>query len=229
MWIWDPSSFFTAANAWAMQVVGNPVWVLLKKLEYVKKALHHWNRVHFGFIKDCLRALTCALDNVQQSAPTVVNLALKSSIKCDIHEQLIGEQLLWKQRSRVEWLVSKDLNTKFFHMSTVVCRNWNSIITLQGEDNSWLAGRKAIGDSLVNRIGQLFGSSNPSIPLDLANHISLVISSEDWSLLDTIPTGDEILLTIKSMGSTKAPGPDGLPILFFKKYWGIIFELIATV
>lgn len=151
-----------------------------------------------------MKTLTCALDQVQQSAPTFDNLALESSLKGDIHEQIIREQLLWKQRSRVEWLVSKDLNMKFFHMSTVVRRNRNSIITLKGDDNSWLIGRKAIGHSLVLHFGQLFGSTNPSTPLDLANLISPVISSNDWSLLDSIPTDDEILATIKSMGSTKS-------------------------
>lgn len=117
----------------------------------------------------------------------------------------------------MEWLVSKDLNTKYFHMSMLVRRNRNSFVTLQTEDNSWLMGHKAIEDSLVNYFGQLFCSLNPSIPLNLANLISLVISSEDWSMLDTIPIGDEIFQIIKSMGSTKAPCPNGILVLFFKQ------------
>lgn len=57
----------------------------------------------------------------------------------------------------VDWLVSKDLNTKFFHMSTMVRRNWNSIVTLQPEDHSWLTGRKAISDSLVSYLANFLG------------------------------------------------------------------------
>lgn len=131
--------------------------MLSKKLDLVKKALRHWNCVHFDFIKDWLKTLSCALDSVQQLAPTLANIALESSLKSIIHEQLIWEQLLWKQRSMVDWLVPKDLNTKFFRMSTMVRRNWNSIVTLQPEDHSWLTGRKAISDSLVSYFANFLG------------------------------------------------------------------------
>lgn len=81
-----------------------------------------------------------------------------------------------------------------------------------------MTGRQAIGDLMINYFGELFCSSNPSIPFDLANLISPSITKVDLALLDTILSGEEILLTFKFMGSNKSPGLDELPVLFFKEY-----------
>lgn len=110
--------------------------------------------------------------------------------------------------------ISKDLDTKFFYISTVIHQNRNSIISLQLNDNCWTTGRKNIGDSFINYFAQLFQSSDLSIPFDLVNLISLI--------LDTILTAEENHHTVLSMGSSKAPRPNGLPVLFFKEYWHII-------
>lgn len=130
---------------------------------------------------------------------------------------------MWRQRSRVEWLVSKDLNTKFFHASTVIWWNINSIMTLQMEDNSWVIGRTPIGDSLIQYFTQLFDSTNPYLPFDLANLISPVIVQGDSLLLDSIPMPMKIYDMDKSMESNKAPRHNGLPVLFLQRilayYW----------
>lgn len=34
-----------------------------------------------------------------------------------------------------------------------------------------------------------------------------------------IPTQEEVWNTLKGMGSLKSPGPDGMPPIFYKKYW----------
>lgn len=84
-----------------------------------------------------------------------------------------------------------------------------------------MSGQKNIGDCFIDH-GKLFCSSNPSIPFDLANLITRVISLTKVSIMDYIPTGEEIFKTIESMGSTKAPDPDGLPALFYTTYLDIV-------
>lgn len=77
---------------------------------------------------------------------------------------------------------------------------------------------------------QLFRTSNPSIPLDLVDLISPVISPTDFATLDTIPTANEIFLVLKSIGSLKALGADGLSVLFYQEYWHIFnSDIDATV
>ena len=60
----------------------------------------------------------------------------------------------------------------------------------------------------------------------------------DWNALGYVPrdlsalevpfTQEEIKVTIHSMPSDKAPGPDGFTGVFFKKCWEIIKEDVTT-
>lgn len=127
-------------------------------------------------------------------------------------------------------MVSKDLNTNFFHISTVVRCNRNSIFTLQNDDGTWISGRAIIGSCFSSHFHDLFCTSDSVLPFDLVGLISPVITQSDGAILDSIPTGEEIFGNVKSLGSTKAPGPNGLPTLFYMTYWDIVStEVIIMV
>jgi hypothetical protein len=40
-------------------------------------------------------------------------------------------------------------------------------------------------------------------------------------------TREEIVSALKSIGNLKAPGPDGMPSLFYKEYWDIVGDNIV--
>jgi hypothetical protein len=74
----------------------------------------------------------------------------------------------------------------------------------------------------VEQFSQRFTKEPVDFPPDLENLIMPSISAEDNVDLCQIPTTQEIRDTIFSMGNQKAPGPDGLPTLFYKKYWNVV-------
>jgi hypothetical protein len=39
---------------------------------------------------------------------------------------------------------------------------------------------------------------------------------------------DEVYAALKSIGNLKAPGPDGMPALFYKEYWDIVGDEVVT-
>jgi hypothetical protein len=61
-------------------------------------------------------------------------------------------------------------------------------------------------------------------------HCSLLfdisVSSEENQEICALPSKQEILSTLSSIGSTKAPGPDGFTTLFYKKYWDIVKHVV---
>lgn len=103
-------------------------------------------------------------------------------------------------------------------------------IAFRTTNNLWISGREAIGECFTNFYNDLFHSTSPSIPFDLANLISPVITLKDTSVLDTISIVEEIVSTVKSLGFNKAPGLDDLPTLFYKECWDIVCSnVIVTV
>jgi hypothetical protein len=86
----------------------------------------------------------------------------------------------------------------------------------------WLSDRSAIGDCFITNFKLLFTSSNPSPDEELLSLFDPIISDDDNNLLCALPTESKIYDSLKSLGRTKAPGPDGFTALFYVKYWAYI-------
>lgn len=76
-----------------------------------------------------------------------------------------------------------------------------------------------ISNILVDYYQQLFTSSNTSMIKDVVAHIPCSITDELNVVLFADFTREEVVMALKQMEPLKAPGPDGLPPLFFQHYW----------
>ncbi len=115
--------------------------------------------------------------NVIQSNPhSLSNAAKENVLQKALHEQLLREEVFWKQKSRELWLSCTDLNTKFFHASTVCRRRYNSISSLKMLDGFRLCGRHNIGNFLVHHFQTLFITSNPCFNEGISDLVGEVIT-----------------------------------------------------
>jgi hypothetical protein len=135
-----------------------------------------------------------------------------------LNEWLRRNEALWKQKSRELWLKDGDRNSKFFHLSTIIRRQRNSIDAIKGDEGDWITCKKSIRVHMVKKIYVLFTEEPVNFPPDLEQLIRPSISFEDNTELCCIPTAQEIKAIIFYIQSQKAPGPDGLPALFYHRY-----------
>ena len=162
------------------------------------------------------------MEKIQNEDPIQENLNIEANINLELQEWLQREEMLWRKKSRTKFLVAADLNTKFFYLITIIIRRRNAIDFLKNQQGIWVSGREEIGKCFEDFFTNLFTSSNPSIPCNLENLITPSLFDEDIEMLSKIPSPEEIKEVVFSIGSNKAPGPDGMSVHFFKCYWNII-------
>lgn len=103
--------------------------------------LDAWNRDTFGNIFRRKKRNILRLEGVQRALGKYVSerlLYLEEKLKEERSLILLQEELLWKQKSRNDWLKEGDGNTKFFHTSTLVRRRRNKIEALQNARGEWI-------------------------------------------------------------------------------------------
>ncbi|GLT69444.1 hypothetical protein SLA2020_415930 [Shorea laevis] len=213
-WTRDKSSFSIVARAWLVDGLGSPAFSLSRKWRSTKLALKDWNHHHFGHIQTRIKAIMSDISEIQSSPYSSINAAKEVILQEDLQEQLLREEVLWKQKSRELWLTCTDLNTKFFHASVTCRRRYNSISNLKGPDGIKISGRDNIGFYLVDYFSKLFSSSLPVFDSEFSELIDCVITEEENISLCLIPDELEIFSVISELGPDKAPGPDGMTGLF---------------
>lgn len=146
----------------------------------------------------------------------------EKDIRGQLLEELKWEEKLWKIKSRVSWLKTPDLNTKFFRISTIVCHRRNYIDALKDPNGIGLQTRDQIGNLFSWHFRTLFTSQRPIFPSGLEGYIPSIISDQDNQSLCVILDADEVWDVVKNLGPTKALGPDGFSPVIFQKFWRIV-------
>lgn len=121
------------------------------------------------------------------------------------------------------------MNTKFFHLSTIVRRQKNSIEALQSDAGCWVNDRASIGALFQTHFSALFKSSEPDLALEIQDFISPVITQAENEDLCWVPDDMEIHCAVKELGGAKSPGPDGLTASSYQKFWPTVSKSVCSM
>ncbi|XP_062176085.1 uncharacterized protein LOC133881146 [Alnus glutinosa] len=227
-WTKHPECRSVILAAWDSFFSGSSAFILAKKLKSTKQALKIWNYWFFGNIQRNINSISQQIDDIQQSNFSSHLHREEIFLKQELDSLYIQEELLWKSKSRDTWLTCKDLNTRYFHMSTLIKRRRNAIDFLKLPSGAWVSDRRNIGNCFTDFFQQLFSSSLSDPPEEMLNLFDKVISDEENLVLCSIPSEKEIYEVLISIGATKAPGPDGFTALFYQRYWSIVKEVVLN-
>lgn len=132
-------------------------------------------------------------------------------------------ETFWHQKSKDKWLQNGDANSKFFHLTTIIHARANKIASIKKSDNSVVYDWDNIGNCFLDYYSIIFKSNfnvdHLPFPSNLENLFSKCISEVENTEICSIPSPAEIRKVMFSFASTKSPGPDGLPPLFYKSFW----------
>ncbi|CAH1428278.1 unnamed protein product [Lactuca virosa] len=132
------------------------------------------------------------------------------------------EELLLSQRSKMNWLLEGDNNTKFFHRVVKSRGNKNRILMVLDEDGRWVSG-KAMKEKFVNHFKKFLGCED-IIEFSCLNDGFFHNKLDSRVALNMIRvvTDEEIKVAMFDIDDNRAPGPDGFSSKFFKTAWNIV-------
>ncbi len=146
--------------------------------------------------------------------------ALRPRLKERYEELCLREELKWKQRSRVNWLKAGDANTKFFHSRANARRNANLISRLT-DGGAVFADHASLAGHLLNFFTSQMGTA---AHLETSIDFQRLFTGDSFDLrsLHDPFTEEEVRGAVFSCAPDKAPGPDGFPMLFYQRFWGLV-------
>ena len=132
------------------------------------------------------------------------------------------EETACRQRSRAILLTSGDRNTSFFMAYASARRKNNFIKRLKDDNGQWLEGNSSLNWHVQNYFSNLFSSEvNQTDPM-LLEKVHSKVTDQMNNMFMAPFTMEDVHKAMLSIGDLKAPGPDGLHAIFFKKYWHIL-------
>jgi hypothetical protein len=144
-----------------------------------------------------------------------------------LEEQLLEiyrvEEEYWRQRGRIRWLLQGDANTAYFHAVANGRRRKCNIASLVVEGRP-ISDKREIEEHIYSFYPNLMGASEPRccrLGLEMWNSAPRASAEENEGLLRTL-SENELERIVKDMKSDTAPGPDGFPVVFFKKFWPLV-------
>ncbi|KAK1323417.1 hypothetical protein QJS10_CPA02g01110 [Acorus calamus] len=213
MWEAHPSFKSTVESAWATEVVGNPLYCLVKKIAATKHALKQWNKATFGPIQHMLRRSRENLAEIQarlQLHPMDQNLITEEQLaRAKYQGNLQQEECFLRQKSRQLWLSSGDSNSRFFYDSLKNRTTINTIRSLHLPGGEELTDPVGIKEHIVEYFSNLLNRDSGCTIPPLRSY-GTISDLENQSLLAPI-SPKEIRKTTFSFKPLSSLGPDGFP------------------
>jgi hypothetical protein len=111
-----------------------------------------------------------------------------------------------------------DRNTSFFQAACAERRRRNKIGRLRKEDGSWME-EKEKRRFIANYFSDLYRTGGGQASQQLIHAVQAMVTAQMNENLLKEFTAEEIKRALDGIGDLKVPGPDGMPALFYKKFW----------
>jgi hypothetical protein len=221
--MWESHEDFDPALRQVWDSVGQSsnTTAVCTKLEKVSKSLSRWNATTFGSVRKGLKELRAELER-QRSVPGRVGPTHAEIKVCDrIVELQHREEVMWRQRSRIQWLTEGDRNTHFFHQRASRRKKKNKITKLQRVDGTTTEDIHEISEMSKSFFGTLYESEGTHDMARVLDTVPRKVTRQMNEDLMAAYTEEEVKIALFQMYPTKAPGPDGYPAHFFQQHWDL--------
>ncbi|XP_073355348.1 uncharacterized protein [Aegilops tauschii subsp. strangulata] len=140
--MWERHEEFSRVlqQAWSSRPKSSSVAELRQKLDVVAAAFTSWSVQSFGSVRKELRELKGHLEAMRADPCRTGPMHAELKNQERIAELNYREEILWRQRSRIQWLMEGDNNTAFFHRKASARRRKNRVDKLTRANGTSFGG-----------------------------------------------------------------------------------------
>jgi hypothetical protein len=207
-----------------------------QRLKNFKQLLKHWNKNTFGNILQSIQDIENKLVEIQKNfisgSRTTELMKEEEKLQAQLEDRRRQEEILWKQKSIVQWLKEGEKNTKFFHRAMVHRCHINRITHLEDSQGNPIREHSQIEAELINYYQDLLTETREDKTTTIqrvTRHIPSLVTSEQNTALTWPITQEEVDQAIKAMPPGKSPGLDGFTTDFFHHCWDLVREEVWEV
>jgi hypothetical protein len=203
---------------------------VLDRLKAMHDGLHAWDGRVLKQPRQRLCQAQHELEVAMRGPINTENQQKKFELAQRIERLLEQEEIRWCQRSRTNWIQNGDKNTTFFHHFASARRKRNLIKQLKDPTGNFVEGTDNLNPIMLDYFSNLFSTDmNVVDPGFLEKVVPKVTGDMNERLISPF-TAEDVKKAVFSIGDLKAPGPDGLHALFYKKFWHLVGnEITAAV
>ncbi|XP_027060834.1 uncharacterized protein [Coffea arabica] len=226
-WTSQPRLLEVIRGAWEPTTQGSPLRVLCSKLLATRRAIQHWNKLHFGNIGSAVNEAEDRLERLEGDTRYGGSNGENEEIhqaQAELNRALTIEEQFWRQKAWVKWLSAGDRNTRYFHAVVKQRRVQGAIHRVKTTAGTWVDRDKDIAREAVEYFSDLFSGSLDFNPGDLGHLIPPIVSTADNALLAEAPDMEEVRRIVFDMDGESAADPDGFTGKFFTFAWDIIAQ-----
>jgi hypothetical protein len=130
------------------------------------------------------------------------------------------QRVYWQQRGRIKWATLEDENMNFFHATTTINHNRNSIMMLKDRNGQEKFKHEEKATLIWEAFKERLETSDYSHMHFNLNELIRPVPNLDH--LANPFTKEEIDKIVANLPTRKFPGPDGFNSDFMKKCWRVI-------
>uniref|UniRef100_A0A803PWX1 Reverse transcriptase domain-containing protein n=1 Tax=Cannabis sativa TaxID=3483 RepID=A0A803PWX1_CANSA len=200
------------------------------KINKCGKALQDWNKKKKARLNNEIAKTKKILHELTMQQQPGVWEAIQH-MEDKLNGLLEKDEQYWRQRSRALWLQWGDRNTKYFHHKASSRRKKNEIKGLQDQMGVWQDDKLLVCQIVEDYYKGLFMGSDidQGVMQEVLEVVQPKVSMSMNEELMVDFSVEEVVQAVKGMNPTKAPGADGLPALFYQKFWSKLKDEVIAV
>lgn len=216
-----------------MSFEGTASFIFWKKLQSLSAIIKLWVKENFGPLEKKISEVDESLNAFvlieQARSLTPSEVIEKGKVQAELDKLLVMKEIAKRQQSRQTSIKLGEKNTGFFHSFACASRRANSIMCLKDSDGNFITEREDIKKNIIDFYSNLYNEDFDMRP-GMNHDWFSKLSQEEADNLELPFSEEEIWEAVKSLGQERAPGPDGYPLVFFKRCWSFLkVDLIAMM